>query len=304
MSVAALAVVIGKLLALVAVGVALRVSGLLKAEDARPINNIIIYAGLPALIFQAVRPARLSWELAVIAAIAWGVGLLGFALAYGVSRLLRLSRPAAGALMLSSALGNTGYIGYPVALGLLGSAGLVKAVFYDVFGTVALLLVVGLPIAAAFGTSGRKANIVRDVASFPALFALVLALAMRSVPVPIVVSDWLDLLARLVVPLIMISLGVSLRPRTIGSYAVPVAVVIAIKLLVLPLVALALGTALLAADGSAVRLVVLQAGMPTMMLALVFGARFELDSDLIAAAALVTTTAAIASIPLMQALVR
>jgi predicted permease len=78
---------------------------------------------------------------------------------------------------------------------------------------------------------------------------------------------------------------------------------VGVNRLLLPLVALALGRAVLG-DPAGVRLVVLQAGMPTMMLSLVFGARFHLDVDLIASAALVTTAVAIVSIPLMQALVR
>lgn len=304
MSVAALAVVIGRLLALVAVGVALRASGLLKAEDSRTINAIIVYVGLPALIFRTIQPARLGWDLAIVAAIAWIAGLVGFGLAFLVARALRLSRPAAGGLMLTSALGNTGYIGYPIALGLLGSTGLVRAVFYDVFGTVALLLTVGILVASAYGSSAEKPRLIREFLTFPPFIAVLVALALRPVPVPIVVSDWLDLLAKLVVPLIMISLGVSLRVRLVGRYLVPLTAVSAIKLVALPLVALAVGRVALAGDPAVLRLVVLQASMPTMMLAVVFGARFRLDVDLIASAALVTTALAIVSIPLMQAFVR
>jgi malate permease and related proteins len=302
-SIAGLALVIGKLLAFVAVGAALRGSGLLSVEDARPINAVIVYVGIPALIFQAVHPARLSWELAVVAGVAWGVALVGFGLAYVAARLLKLSRPAAGGLMLTAALGNTGYVGYPVALAILGSAGLVKAVFYDVFGTVAALLTVGVAVAATFGRTEERPNVLREFLTFPAVIALLAGLVLKPVAVPIPVSEWLDALAKLVVPLIMISLGLSFRPRALGTYALPVAVVAGIKLLLLPLVALVLGRAVLG-DPDAVRLVVLQAGMPTMMLSLVFGARFRLDVDLIASAALVTTAVAIVSIPLMQTLVR
>lgn len=303
MSVAALAVVIGKLLALVAVGVALRASGLLKSEDARVLNTVIVYVALPALIFNAVHPAALGWDLALVALVAWVAGAVGFALAYVAARLLRLPRPAAGGLMLTSALGNTGYIGYPVALGLLGSAGLVKAVFYDVFGTIALLLTVGLLVAAAFGASQQRPRILREFLTFPPFVAVLVALALKPVPVPDVVSSWLDLLAKVVVPLIMISLGLSLQPRAIGRYALPLTVVTAIKLLALPLVALVVGRVLLAHDPLALRLVVLQAGMPTMMLAVVFAVRFRLDVELTAAAALVTTGIAIVTIPALQALV-
>ena len=59
---------------------------------------------------------------------------------------------------------------------------------------------------------------------------------------------------------------------------------------------------MLGGDSASLRLVVLQAGMPAMMLTLVVGARFELDTDFIASAIFVTTVASALSIPLMQAL--
>lgn len=304
MSVVALAAVIGKLLALVAVGSALRASRLLTADDARPLNAVIVYVGLPALVFQAVHPAPLGWDLAVVAGIAWAVSLVGFGVGYVASRMLRLTRPQAGALMLSAALGNTGFIGYPIALAILGPSGLVKAVFYDEFGTVAVLLTVGLAVAAAFGSAEERPRLLFELATFPAVVALVAAVVLKQVAVPIQVSDWLDMLAKLVVPLIMISLGLSFRPRAVREYVKPVAVVAVIKLVALPLVALALGTALLHGDAGAMRVAVLEAGMPSMMLTLVFGARFRLDIDLIASAIVVTTVAAVVAIPLGQALVR
>jgi malate permease and related proteins len=303
-SFASVAVVIGKLLALVAVGAALRASRLLHAEDARVLNAVIIYVGLPALIFQAVHPAQLSWLLAEVAAIAWAVALAGFALGWIAARLLKLPPPAAGALMLTAALGNTGYIGYPLALGMLGESGLVRAVFYDVFGTVGVLLTLGLALAARLGEAEERPRLIRELLTFPAVLAVGAALLLRPVTVPIPVSEWLDALAKLVVPLIMISLGLSFQPRAVGAQLRPVAAAAAIKLVLLPLLALAVGTAVFKADADAVRLVVLQAGVPSMMLSLVFGARFRLDTELIASVLVVTTAVAIVTIPLMQVLVR
>ncbi|NTW28696.1 MAG: AEC family transporter, partial [Coriobacteriia bacterium] len=52
------------------------------------------------------------------------------------------------------------------------------------------------------------------------------------------------------------------------------------------------------------RSTVLEAGMPTMMLTLVVGERFGLDTDFLASAILVTTAGAAVTLPLMQMLVR
>ena len=298
-----LAQIILGFVAVVAVGWVLRRTGLLRAEDARPINNIIIYAALPALIFQAVHPAPLDLEFAWIAGIAWIAFGITATAAWFIYRALGLPSPVSGGFVLAAALGNTGYIGYPIALTFLGDDGIVRAIFSDVFGTVAALLFVGLVIAERMGSADEDAvNPVKEALKFPAVIAVFAALALRFVAIPQPVSDGLDLIASLVVPLIMISVGISLRPGGIRKYAVPLTILSGLKLVVAPLVALAAGSLLLD-HADSIRLVVLQASMPSMMLTLVIGARFKLDTDFIASAILVTTAASIITVPLMQLLV-
>ena len=148
-----------------------------------PLNAIIIYVGLPALIFRAVHRRRLDLELALIAGVAWVVFTVGCARSRGCSSralgLCRAGRRAASSSPPRS--GNTGYIGYPVAHALLGDEGLVRAIFYDVFGTVAALLFVGLLIAQRMGSAeARSVNPVMEVLTFPAVIALFAALASAS----------------------------------------------------------------------------------------------------------------------------
>jgi hypothetical protein len=302
MSIATLAGTIGGFVGIVAIGWLLRRAGILEREDARPINAVIIYVGLPALIFRAVHGADLGTDLAIIAGIAWTVFAITAVLAWWVARLMRLERPVAGGFILAAALGNTGYIGYPLATAFLGEEGLVRAIFYDVFGTVAALLLVGLFVAERFGEAGEeKVNPLREAVRFPAVIALGIALLTRGMAVPAVVGDGLDALATLVVPLIMISVGLSLRPGCVRCNIAPLAALTIIRLALAPALAAGLG-ALLLPDGEALRLVVLEAGMPSMMLTLVVGARVRLDTGFIAAAILFTTILTVVSVPLAQLL--
>ncbi|MDZ4064604.1 MAG: AEC family transporter [Coriobacteriia bacterium] len=303
MDAAELARIILSLVAIVGVGWLLRRFGVLAAEDARPINNIIIYAGLPAMIFRAVHNASLDRQLVGIAAVAWVCFIAVVALAWLACRALMLPRVVCGGFILAAALGNTGYIGYPISQAVLGDTGLVRAIFYDVFGTVAALLFVGLFIAERFGSSGeRPINPIREALAFPAVIALIAGLLLQQVAVPTLVSNVIDALATLVVPLIMISVGISLRLGTLREHALTLGVLALLRLAVAPAVAWGVGSFVLK-DPAALRLVVLEAGVPSMMLTLVIGARFRLDTDFIASAILVTTVASIATIPLWQILV-
>lgn len=286
---------------IVAVGALLRTTGVVARGDTRALNAVIIYVGLPAFVFQAVHGADLDRRLVGVVLVAWAAIAVSALASFGMARVLRLPATVAGTVILTSSLGNTGYIGYPVAAAVLGREALPDAVFYDVFGTVLALVVLGLPVAQHYGaTAGERVSPLRELLTFPAVIALAAALLLSTVRIPMVISDGLDLCANLVAPLIMLSVGISLRPRSAWDWRAPVAGVSLVKLVVAPLAALAVGSLVLGVPET--RLVVLQAGMPTMMLSLVVGERFGLETDLIAAAIFVTTVLSAVTLPLFQLL--
>jgi predicted permease len=301
MSAAALATTILTFTAIVGVGAALRGFGILRREDSRPINAIIIYVGLPAFIFNAVHGADLRldlWRVVLIAWVVFGVMLL---LGWLAARALKLPAQIAGGFIVATALGNTGYIGYPITEAFLGNGSLPQAIFYDVFGTVCALALVGLLIAQHYGTNAEaRVNPLRELFTFPAVIALLVALALRSVEIPTLISAGLGLLASMVAPLIMLSVGLSLRASTMARNAGPLAVLSVLRLLVAPIFAIGLGWLFFGSADGVVRVIALEAGMPAMMLTLVVGERFGLDTDFIASAIFVTTAASAVTLPLLQ----
>lgn len=302
MAVMALAQAILGFAAIVCAGVVLRVTGIVAREDARALNAVIICVGLPAFVFKAVHGAAVGVSALYAVGIAWLVFAAVLGVALLASRVLGLEGGRKGAFLLASSLGNTGYIGYPLTAALLGPAAVPVAVFYDVFGTVMQLVLVGFALARRFGNrqvQRARLGVLGELVTFPALLAAVLAIVLSPVPVPKPVSDWLGLLASMVAPLIMLSVGISLRPRAIVHGATQLGVVTALRLVLAPLLA-ALVTGLFVADPAAHRTAVLEAGVPTMMLTLAVGERFGLDNDFIAAAVFVTTAASAVTLPLAQ----
>jgi len=263
MTLAALTTTILTFTAIVVVGVVLRSAGVLSREDARPINAVIIYAGLPALIFHSVHGAQLRSDLFGVVVVAWLVFGAMLLLSWGASRLMRLPKPLAGGFILAFVL-------------------------------------VGLLIAQHMGEHDEAAiNPLKELVTFPAFIALVLALLLRTVAIPGPVSAGLELLGNMVAPLIMLSVGLSLRARTMGRAALPLAVLVGMRLLLAPAIAMLIGSAVLG-SGDTLRVVVLEAGMPAMMLSLVAGERFGLDTDFIASAIFLTTALSAVALPLVQ----
>lgn len=304
MPASALAATIASFAAIVAVGALLRHVGVVSASDSRPLNAVIIYVGLPAFIFEAVHSARIEPAAFSVVAVAWAVFLVTALLAWLAGKVLRLPPKRTAALVLVAALGNTGYIGYPLTAAMFGAAAVPAAVFYDVFGTVLALVLVGMPLAARAGASASgeaRVNVVRELLTFPAIIALALALALHGVAIPEPVMVWLETLGRMVAPLIMLSVGMSLRPRAIAHGWPAVVSASVIRLVVAPLVAAAVAS-LLVTEPVTARVALLEASVPSMMLTLAVGERFELDTDFIASAIFVTTVLSAATIPLAQAL--
>jgi len=296
---------IARVLVFVTIGAALRYFGVLRRDDSGTLHRVITYVALPALIFVSVVSTPLSSELVRAAAVAWAVSLAGLAVAWELAHVLRLSPRTAGGFVLVAALGNTGYLGYPVVQAVLGDRWLAPAVFYDVFGTVAVLFTLGIAVAARLGEREGPVDIVRELFTFPAMIALLVALAYRFVPWPAAVSitvmDWTGVASKMALPLIMISLGVSLDLRAVRGSAKALGAVAGVKLLLLP--AIAIAVVMLSGNKVDVRMLAMQAGMPSVMLSLVVGERFKLDMGFIAAAILVTTIGCMITLPLVQLII-
>lgn len=285
---------------LVGIGALLRGTKVLKAEDSQVLNRIITQIALPAFIFSAVYASDFTFDALKGIAIGWSLLPVMLALGYLVCRLFKLSKPMTGAVLLCVAWGNTGFIGYPLTQAIFGDGYMVEAVFYDLFTTVASLIIVGTPIAAYFGQADGKApHPLKELATNPSFWALLLGLLLKLVNIPLPVIDWVDALGAVVSPLIMISVGLSLNPSKLKGNGLLAALVVTLRLVVAPLVVFWAATTF-TSDPTSAQVIVLEAGTPTMMLTYVFAQRFKVDHELVAALIFLSVIACAISIPLMQ----
>jgi predicted permease len=148
---------------------------------ARALLTVILYVVLPPVTFLNVARLRVDAD------VAGGIGLAYVALALtgGVARLvsrraLRLSRPATGSVINAAVLANTGYLGLPLTVALLGGGRLGEALAYDSLVGGPVLFVAGFGVGAAFGTragEGARERLRSFVVRNPPLVAALLAFA-------------------------------------------------------------------------------------------------------------------------------
>lgn len=274
---------------------------LLGESERKVINKLIINLTLPVFIFNVFLTTPLRFEMVKIPILAWlvmiGAGLLALFFSYWIKEPI-----SKGGFLLVAALGNTGYFGYPLAKLFYGDQALAQAVFYDVFGTVVFTFTLGLLVAEYFGNGKGKLNVLKELFSFPPMIALLAGLVfnLAGIQLPDFLSTTLKMLGEVSIPLIMISIGLSLD-FSISSFLPFVFLASLIKLIFSPFLAHYLGL-LIGLQGTLFKVGFLQASTPSMMLSFIIGERYSLDTRLIASAIFVSTVLSFLTIPLVQSI--
>lgn len=289
-------------LTMVGAGYALRRTGLVRAEAAKDLNQVVFYLTLPPMIFLALHGATLSVSMLALPAVGWGLSFLAVGLGLLVARALRLPREQAGAFVVALGFANTTFLGYPIIQGLYGTPHLTLAIFYDLLGTTLAVNTLGVVVAASFGGGHADVrSILKRLALFPPIWALILGLALHGVPVPPMLESLLRHLGELTTPLIMLALGLTLQFSQWRESLGLVGLVVAGRMLVLPAIAFLL-TRALGFPLAYQQAVVLEAAMPTMFYSLTLAMVFGLHSTLVVNAIMATTLLGFATLPLWHAL--
>jgi predicted permease len=278
--------------------------GIFSDTAADAINRFVVYVSLPALVLHAV--PRLEWDssLVVLVATPWATLLLGV-LAIGlVARAFHLERPVVGALLLCVPLGNTSFIGLPLLSALRGSDAMRYGLLYDQAGSFLILSTYGLVVLARYSGEAQPtaAMLFRRVLTFPPFVALVVALivAALQLPVPEALDSVLSRIGDTLVPLAMFAVGMRLRLRPPAERAALWSG-LAIKMLLFPICTYAVLRAI-GVSGLPAEVAVLEAAMPPMLTAAALASVAGLAPELCAALAGYGIVIAFVLVPLWAAL--
>jgi len=136
---------------------------------------------------------------------------------------------------------------------------------------------------------------------FPPAIAWALALVLILLGVdmsmaPSLLSSILELLSGLVVPLIMLSLGISLSGKYLKIAFIPAVAVTVIQLFIMPIAGI-LALPLFQLAELDKKVAIIEAGMPPALTPIIYAEIYGFDTKLISAATFLATVASILSIP-------
>jgi predicted permease len=261
------------------------------------LGKFLFWIGVPIGIVAFLRHALISTSLWIAPAAAWAAILLGSSLAWGWMQYgrswahqwlgknlkgdrIRWQRKTQASFLLTSMVGNTGYIGFPVSLALVGSDHFAWAIFYDMLGSTLGSYGLGVAVASRWGTQQTDwQQPLWTLLTNPALWGFCLGLAVRDVVISPIAEAGLRGFAWGVVSLSLVLVGMRLSQLSSFRSIEPAAFSVSIKMLLVPLL---IGTVLwcVGVQGLIHRAILLQMAMPPAFATLVISEAYDLDYEM------------------------
>ena len=299
------------LLALILLGWFLRRRGLLGATAARELTAFVVWLALPSLLFEAISGASWQqlWQPQFVVACAGAMVTTFLVTFWCLPRTMSFADRCLDCFGATYA--NSGFIGIPLSVLLLGKQALIPATIATLL-TAVLLFAVGIVLLEIGGGAAatplatvRKAA--RAVARNPLVVATVLGGLWSATgwTMPQAPHRLLELLSGAAGPCALVSIGVLLaQPAPAGSASTPLTLIVAAKLVVLPAICAALAIKVFALPPvwatTAVLLNALPTGTGPFMLAEFYGRDVARASRIM----FVTTILSLATVPICIVLLR
>jgi len=277
---------------------------ILPAKASVILGKFLFWVGVPIGIVAFLRHALISSSLWIAPVSAWAAILLGSSLAWGWMQYghpwihqrfgkdlerdrVLWNRKTQASFLLTSMVGNTGYIGFPVSLALVGSDYFAWAIFYDMLGSTPGAYGLGVAVASRWSnhqTDGHNWQrslppLCRNLLTNPALWGFCVGLAVRDVAISSLAEASLRGFAWSVVSLSLVLVGMRLSQLTSFNSVQSAAFSLTIKMLLVPLV-IGIGLWCLGVHGLVHRAILLQMAMPPAFATLVISEAYELDYEL------------------------
>ncbi len=301
---------VAPLVALIALGFVWRKTtpaGLSAVDTRRTINALVLYLFYPGIAYDVISHAHLGLEVAWVPASIW-FGLLA---AMGLGWLIfgrrreawGLSSPGLGAVLIAGSFGNILSMGIAVLQSLYGTEAARYAIYADILGISILYWTIGAGTASILGSRDqtfRLGAFALTLLKMPPVWAFAAGLIVNlfAVPMPQWVGTTAHLLGQAVVPSMLLTVGMSMSLETVRRSPRTILLASAIKLIAMPALVAAFALPLFGMN-EMTQVMILLAGMPTMMATVLLAERFGLDTELLAAVMVVSTLGFFITLPLM-----
>ena len=259
--------------------------------DSDFVSRLVLNIGAPALILSTL--SQVDIDPSLFADIAIACVLLSLIMAVLGFVIPRLLGDDVRTYLPSFVFPNVGNMGLPVCMFAFGEQGLALALIFFM-----VLSVAHFPVGILMA-GGREAGGLMGIIKMPILYAIALAvlLMMSGAVLPNFLNNAVSLIGAMTIPLMLITLGVSLYSLKVSGWG---------KALLYSLIRILGGLSagllvvwLLDIEGVARSVVLIQSSMPVAVFNYLFAVRFDRQPDAVAGLVVVSTILSFVSLPIL-----
>jgi hypothetical protein len=256
--------------------------------DTQSVSRVVFYGFTPPLVFTLIVSADIQGDdilrmLGLTASVMVAIG----ALAWIIGRAFKLRGTAVAALILTATFMNAGNYGLSLNKFALGAEGLTWASIYFI-GSAMATVSIGVYIATIGRLSPSEAF--KGLFKIPAMYAIPVALLVRSMgwTLPHALGRPINLMSDAALPAMMLMLGMQISDSGLPARKGLLAIAVALRLLVSPLISYILAPRW-GLHGVSRSAAILESAMPTAVMTTILATEFDVEPDFVTGTVLVST---------------
>ncbi|WP_024791823.1 AEC family transporter [Lebetimonas sp. JS138] len=248
-----------------------------KNDYSKPLIDIVIFISFPALVIYKIYYLKYSNEILEIFFISFISLLFGMTFGFIISKIMKFDQKTSAAVLLTTTLGNTSFLGFPMVVSLFGEKNLIWAIFFDQIMFFGLIVFGSLFVAYGSEKKIDIKSMVIDTFKFPPFLALLSALFLRNFHLNL---EFLKPVGNSLIFLVILAIGMRFSFSDVKKNIKLASLVLFIKMFLVPLSVYFSVYFFFDIKNPAFQVAFTESAMPPMVMASVLAIEAKLREDL------------------------
>ena len=266
------------------------------------LNKFIINVSFPAVILLTAPAISFQYDALFSATAPWMIILIVAVSTTLITKQLGWSKEIRTVILLLAALGNTGFVGIPLAKAFFSTEQLGHAIMYDQMGSFLAFITYGTFVISkqlSDNSGVRWQNVIKRVITFPPFLSFIIAMLIPQDIYPEILLTSLHYLALTIIPLAMLSIGMTLQFHVDTEYRVPLMIGLSFKLVLAPVLILVSGL-VLGKTPDLIEICIFQAALPPSVACSILLLNENILPKFVRSFMAISTLASIISVPIIM----
>jgi len=187
-------------------GMLLRRVSLFDEQTPIVLNNLIVYFFIPIITLKHIPKINFEWNLIWLSITPFVIYFSSFLFMKLMSSISSIDKQTEGALIMTSGIGSTSFVGFPVFEILYGAEGLAYGIVLSLAGTFVVFNTIGISTGLYYTKqAGNFKKLLRKILTFPPLVAFIIGVIINFFKIEIPINFY-TLLEKLSAPFSVLAL--------------------------------------------------------------------------------------------------